>query len=340
MDADDALLTEKRAVQIAATLSSYSAVLTGAGVDAEDAGTAVLSALKSVVQSKSSSGLSLDLSDATDLGSIQTAFSAAVDDLPGLSDPQSTAINDILGDATTALLNVNSKVESIVDTDLTNAASANTFGLLQVLSDQVADAAGAELAASGSGSIGFTDPSAVDSAATNAAPTDIGLSAAAIAEDAASRVVGVLTATDDSTTDFDFTFELVAIEGSSDHAAFTINQANGELAFIDQPDFETQASYTITVKATDEGGKSFTETFTITVTDSANEHRPVFSSPSSVEMAENETATGYTPVATDGDGDSVTYSISGGSDAGDSAWSRARCSSTPHLTRGLRISRQ
>ena len=51
---------------------------------------------------------------------------------PGLSDPQSTAINDILGDATTALLNVNSKVESIVDTDLTNAASANTFGLLQV----------------------------------------------------------------------------------------------------------------------------------------------------------------------------------------------------------------
>ena len=317
VDADDALLTEKRAVQIAATLSSYSAVLTGAGVDAEDAGTAVLSALKSVLQSKSSSGLSLDLSDATDLGSIQTAFSAAVDDLPGLSGPQSTAINDILGDATTALLNVNSKVESIVDTDLTNAASANTFGLLQVLTDQVADAAGAELALSGSGSIGFTDPSAVDSAATNAAPTDIGLSAASIAEDAASRVVGVLTATDDSTTDFDFTFELVAIEGSSDHADFTINQANGELAFIDQPDFETQASYTITVKATDEGGKSFTETFTITVTNSANEHRPVFSSPGSVEMAENETATGYTPVATDGDGDSVTYSISGGSDAGD-----------------------
>ena len=171
----------------------------------------------------------------------------------------------IIGDATTAIQNVNNKIASITNTDLSDAANANIFGLLQVLQDQVENTAG------GPGTIGFTDPTAVNNAATNSPPTDIALSAASISEDAASLVVGVLTTTDDTTTDFNFTYEIAEIEGSTDHAAFTIDQTTGELKFVSSPTSRNKSSYTITIKATDDGSKSFSETFTITVTDVADE---------------------------------------------------------------------
>ena len=141
----------------------------------------------------------------------------------------------------------------------------------------------------GSGTIGFTDPTAVDNAATNSAPTDIDLSASSISEDASSLVVGVLTTTDDSTSDFNFTYEIAEIEGSNrPFTAFSINPANGELSFGSQPDFETKSSYTITIIATDEGGKSFSETFTITVTDAPENQAPTFgSATTSASVPEN-----------------------------------------------------
>ena len=83
------------------------------------------------------------------------------------------------------------------------------------------------------------------------------------------------------------TFELVAIEGSSDHAVFTINQANGELAFIDQPDRDPGQLHHH--RQGNGRRRQVLQDLAITVTDSDNEYRPVPPA-SSVEMAENETA--------------------------------------------------
>jgi len=274
VNAADALATEQASAQTMATLAAFAAAAAGTGISQQDAFAAALSALSTVMQSKSAGGASLDLSDATDLAAVQSAFTTAVGSIPGVTGAQTTAMAGVIGDATTAIQNVNNKIASITNTDLSDASNGNIFGLLQVLQDQVEKAAKDETATPGSGTIGFTNPTAVDNAATNSPPTDIALSAASISEDAASLVVGVLTTTDDTTTDFNFTYEIAEIEGSTDHAAFTIDQTNGELKFVSQPDFETKSSYTITIKATDDGSKSFSETFTITVTDVADETAP------------------------------------------------------------------
>jgi len=308
----DALAAEQASAQTMATLAAFAAAAAGTGISQQDAFAAALSALSTVMQSKSSSGASLDLSDATDLAAVQTAFTTAVAAIPSVTGAQTTAMAGIIGDATTAIQNVNNKIASITNTDLSDAANGNIFGLLQVLQDQVEKAAEDETATPGSGTIGFTDPTAVDNAATNSPPTDIDLSASSISEDASSLVVGVLTTTDDTTNDFNFTYEIAEIEGSTDHTAFTIDQTNGELKFVSQPDFETKSSYTITIKATDGGGKSFSETFTITVTD-AND-TPVFDPAAAFSTPENRLGTGVTPIATDQDGDTLSYSIVGGAD--------------------------
>ena len=274
MNAADALATEQASAQTMATLAAFAAAAAGTGISQQDAFAAALSAMSTVMQSKSSSGASLDLSDATDLAAVQSAFTTAVAAVPGVTGAQTTAMAGVIGDATTAIQNVNAKIASITNTDLSDAANGNIFGLLQVLQDQVEQAAEDETATPGSGAVGFTDPTAVNNSASNSPPTDIALSASSISENAASLIVGVLTTTDDTTTDFNFTYEIAEIEGSTDHAAFTIDQTSGELKFTAQPDFETQSSYTITIKATDDGSKSFSETFTITVTDVADETAP------------------------------------------------------------------
>ena len=312
VNAADALAAEQVSAQTMVTLAAFAATAAGTGISQQDAFAAALSALSSVMQSKSSGGGTLDLTDPTDLAAVQSAFTTAVGSIPGVTADQTTAINGIIGDATTAIQNVNNKIASITNTDLSSAANGNIFGLLQVLQDQVEKAAEDEKTTPGSGTIGFTDPTAVDNAATNSAPTDIDLSASSISEDASSLVVGVLTTTDDSTSDFNFSYEIAEIEGSIDHSAFSINPANGELSFGSQPDFETKSSYTITIIATDEGGKSFSETFTITVTD-GNEP-PVFDPAAAFSTPENQLGTGVTPVATDQNGDTLSYSIVGGAD--------------------------
>ncbi|MCI9846976.1 cadherin repeat domain-containing protein, partial [Flavobacterium pectinovorum] len=100
-------------------------------------------------------------------------------------------------------------------------------------------------------------------APTNAAPTDLSLSATAINENvAAGSTVGIL-----SSVDLDlgntFTYSLVSGVGSTDNAAFTISGAN--LQIVASPDFETKSSYSIRVKTADQGALSFEKTFTINV---------------------------------------------------------------------------
>jgi len=94
----------------------------------------------------------------------------------------------------------------------------------------------------------------------------------------------------------------------ADASAISLNSSTGALAFITAPDYETKNSYSATVTSSD---GSLTDSLDITVTiTNINDNSPSFTSDATFSAAENQTAIG-TVAASDADGDTITYSISG-----------------------------
>ncbi|MDA9142844.1 hypothetical protein N9O31_06410, partial [Gammaproteobacteria bacterium] len=88
--------------------------------------------------------------------------------------------------------------------------------------------------------------------------------------------------------------------------------SSGVLTFASAPDYEVKNSYSATVTVSD-GTDSASQSITVTVTDEGEaipNQAPSISSSASFSAAENQTAIGSV-TATDADGDSLTYSISG-----------------------------
>ncbi len=112
------------------------------------------------------------------------------------------------------------------------------------------------------------------------------------------------------------------LSGGADASKFSLTSA-GALTFTNAPDYEmpTDAgmdnNYEVEITATDGHPSPMTATqaLTITVTDMANEHAPVFTSDMAVSVVEGMTEV-TTVTATDADGDEVTFALSGGADAG------------------------
>jgi|SaaInlStandDraft_1057018.scaffolds.fasta_scaffold05644_2 hypothetical protein len=100
---------------------------------------------------------------------------------------------------------------------------------------------------------------------------------------------------------------------SGDSVTFTVSGSElsitsaGVLSFATAPDYETKASYTATVTATD-GTSETTQSITINVTNI--DEAPVFTSSSTFSAPENQNAIG-TVIATDADGDTISYSLTG-----------------------------
>jgi ELWxxDGT repeat protein len=117
------------------------------------------------------------------------------------------------------------------------------------------------------GSLTATKEVAVTVTNVNEAPSDIGLSASPVAENAAIGTdIGTLSTVDpDAGNSFTYTFASGA--GSVDNAAFTIDGSvlKSAVAF----NFEAKSSYSIRVKSTDQGGLFTEKQFTITVADVA-----------------------------------------------------------------------
>jgi VCBS repeat-containing protein len=264
VSASDALAVEKASQQIMSVVNAFASAAEGAGATEAAAYTAALNSIVEVVKTKAAASGSLDLTNTADLALIKTQ---AKTEMAATSGVNTTAFDALADDTATAIENVNTKIATV--SDLTSDASKNIFSTTQVLADQVKTAAAAEVSSAGSGgsSITFTDSNVVNTAASNKAPTNIALNSSAISEAASSPVIGTLTTTDsDQTAGVKPTYALAKLAGS-DHAAFTINQATGELSLKEQPDYETKASYSVTILSTDEGGKTFSKTFTIGVTD-------------------------------------------------------------------------
>ena len=133
--------------------------------------------------------------------------------------------------------------------------------------------------------------------------------------------VALVTATDPDAGDT----QTYSISGGVDAALFSINSGSGVLTFLTAPDFENPADvggnnvYDVQVRVTDSGTLTDQQNFAVTVAN-VNE-APVITSngggaAASVNAAENQTAV-TTVTATDQDvGDTLSYSISGGVDAG------------------------
>ena len=87
-----------------------------------------------------------------------------------------------------------------------------------------------------------------------------------------------------------------------------IDSSSGKMSFISTPDYETKSTYTATITASD-GVYSTTQDITVNISN-VNDIAPVFTSDSIFTVEENQTTIG-TVTATDAEGDTITYSISG-----------------------------
>jgi VCBS repeat-containing protein len=144
----------------------------------------------------------------------------------------------------------------------------------------------------------------------NEAPSITSSNTASVAE----NTTAVTTVT---TTDPEGNTVTYSITGGADSALFAIDTNTGALTFNAAPDFEapgdadTNNSYIVQVTAND-GTNNTAQTITVTVTD-VNE-APAITSSASPSVAENTTAV-LTVTSTDPEGNTVTYSITGGADA-------------------------
>ncbi len=109
-----------------------------------------------------------------------------------------------------------------------------------------------------------------------------------------------------------------SIVGGADATAFFVDATTGELSFVMVPVFSPAGDadgnniYEVTVQVDDGGGRTDTQAISVTVTNV--NIPPVFTSPAAFSVTEPATTVGSV-VATDGDMDVLTYSITGGVDA-------------------------
>jgi LPXTG-site transpeptidase (sortase) family protein len=147
---------------------------------------------------------------------------------------------------------------------------------------------------------------------------DISLSNSSQAENlAANSVVGALTTTDPDSGNT-FTYTLVTGTGSTDNASFNISGANLRTSAIFN--YETQSSYSIRLRSTDQGGLNYEKVFTVSVSN-VNE-TPTDISLSSSSVAENLAANTVVGALSTTDPDSAntfTYTLVSGTGSTDNA---------------------
>ena len=133
------------------------------------------------------------------------------------------------------------------------------------------------------------------------------------------NTIGTVSATDDDTDDSSITF---SISGSD----IDIDSSSGVMTFKSSPDYETQSSYSATITASD-GTNLSTQDITVDILN-LNDNSPIFITSTTFSVAENETDIG-TSRATDADGDSLTYTVTGSDISIDSDYGTLSFNSAP-----------
>ena len=275
VDATDALAVEKISQQIMTAVSSFASAAEGAGASETGAFEAALTSVVDVVKVKaenltdataSAAEKAIDFTDAADLNLIKAKVADEAEKVvtaEGTSGFNKAALVALVDDTATSIKNVNDQIDAVAD--LTSDATKNVFSTLQVLNEQV------KTAVQTGGSIAFTDPNTVQTAANNFAPQDVTISANSILEGTKDLVIGSLATVDsDQTSGVAFTYKIAEAAGT-DYALFEIN-ANNELVLKASPDYSEKSSYEVFVVTTDEGGKTFSKKIEVSVTPDPHEN--------------------------------------------------------------------
>ena len=144
----------------------------------------------------------------------------------------------------------------------------------------------------------------------NDAPSAIEVSNLQTNENSIGALLDNIVITDEDAASETYTYEI----SGDDADSFEVVEDQLKVKSGVSLDYETKASYSITLTATDSTNLSISKDLTITATN-LNDNAPIFTSASSFNLVENENLVG-TVTATDADGNSnLTYSISGGDDA-------------------------
>ena len=266
VDAATALAVEKVSQQLMTAVSSFASAAEGAGASEKGAFEAALKSVVDVVKTKaakakdpnaSAADKKIDFTKADDLELIKAQVTTKNAALDGID---MTTMNAIANDTRDAIKNVNDKVATV--TDLKSDATKNIFSTTQVLKDQVKNAS-VDKKAGKVANIAFKNKAEVDTQAKNKAPQDIKLTGdGTISENASSLVIGTVSTVDtDQTTGTAFKYKLAG----KDADFFSLNERSGELSLVRKPDYETKASYEVTIITEDSGGKKYSETFKISV---------------------------------------------------------------------------
>ncbi|MDC0725532.1 cadherin repeat domain-containing protein, partial [Phytobacter diazotrophicus] len=200
--------------------------------------------------------------------------------------------------------NAGATTQTILDT----VAAGITLGSTNNLSDgaQSLLIKGAATASDASGGVSLiidTHAPVFSSATTASVDENIG----------AGKVVWTAIATDPS----QFSYSLGT---TGDSALFSINASTGAVTLTGNPDYESKASYSFTVVATDAAGNASSQTVTLAV-NNLDEVAPTITSGTTATAINENSGAGqviYTATATDS-GDisgGVTFSLKAGSDAG------------------------
>ena len=266
VDAATALAVEKVSQQLMTAVSSFASAAEGAGASEKGAFEAALKSVVDVVKTKaakakdpnaSAADKKIDFTKADDLELIKAQVTTKAAALDGID---MTTMNAIANDTRDAIKNVNDKVATV--TDLKSDATKNIFSTTQVLKDQVKNAS-VDKKAGKVANIAFKNKAEVDTQAKNKAPQDIKLTGdGTISENASSLVIGTVSTVDtDQTSGTAFKYKLAG----KDADFFSLNERSGELSLVRKPDYETKASYEVTIITEDSGGKKYSETFKISV---------------------------------------------------------------------------
>ena len=259
-----ALEVEKVSQQIMTAVTSFASAAEGAGAAAGDAFTAALGSVVDVVKTKADkiddpnaavADKEIDFTNAADLALIKTEATSKAAALDGID---AATMNALADDTTAAIKNVNDKIATV--TDLDADATKNIFSTMQVLQDQVKEAAETQKAG-GVANISFKDSAAVDTAALNSAPEAITLSGDRLVSADGELVVGTVATIDPDPNDTTFTYTLLG----PDADFFDFDPSSGELSLKAAPNYTLKPYYEITIQSKDPGGKPYSETFIIDV---------------------------------------------------------------------------
>ena len=272
VDATKALAVEKVSQQIMTAVSSFASAAEGAGASEKGAFTAALNSVVDVVKVKAekindpgaaAADKKIDFTKTADLDLIKAKVADEAEKIvkdEGTAGFSKTALTSLVNDTAASIKNVNDQIGAV--TDLKSEASKNVFSTLQVLQDQVKNAAIAEKVSPGTGSIDFKDAAKVTASAKNKAPTEIKLSIDTITEGSSNKLIGKLQTVDsDQKTGEKFKYEIVEISGT-DFKNFSMDKDTGAFSFKETP---VAGSYKVIVKSTDAGGKSFAKEVKINV---------------------------------------------------------------------------